>query len=115
MASYKVSETLKELRAHLGLTQEEVSRQLHISRQAYSYYESGRRLPDLATACRLADFFQVSLEQLVTLGLHPPVTDPFATLPADYQDLVHSYQKLSPESQKNVRDFAEFLAEKKKK
>lgn len=47
MTSLKVAETLKELRHHRGYTQKQLSEQLHISRQAYSNYENGTRLPDL--------------------------------------------------------------------
>lgn len=115
MTGFKVAETLKELRIHMGLTQEAVSQKLNISRQAYSYYESGRRLPDLDTACRLADFFQISLDQLVVKGLHPVHADPFAALPSDYQTLLNTYQILSPEEQKSVRDYSAFLVERKKK
>lgn len=71
MTSLKVAETLKELRHHRGFTQKQLSEQLHISRQAYSNYENGTRLPDLETACVIADYFQISLDQLVRVGLHP--------------------------------------------
>ena len=40
MTSLKVAETLKELRHHRGFTQKQLSEQLHISRQAYSNYET---------------------------------------------------------------------------
>jgi len=113
MTSYKIAETMRELRIHSGMTQEELSKKLNISRQAYSYYESGRRLPDLETACRIAEYHHIGLEKLVITGLHADQTDPFATLPADYQALLGSYMKLSPEAQKSVRDFAEFLTKKK--
>ena len=71
MTSLKVAETLKELRHHRGFTQKKLSEQLHIYRQAYSNYENGTRLPDLETACVIADYFQISLDQLVRVGLHP--------------------------------------------
>lgn len=87
MTSLKVAETLKELRHHRGYTQKQLSEQLHISRQAYSNYENGTRLPDLETACVIADYFQISLDQLVRVGLHPEKpADPFASLPKDMQD-----------------------------
>ena len=60
MTSLKVAETLKELRHHRGFTQKQLSEQLHISRQAYSNYENGTRLPDLETACVIADYFQIT-------------------------------------------------------
>ena len=103
MTSLKVAETLKELRHHRGFTQKQLSEQLHISRQAYSNYENGTRLPDLETACVIADYFQISLDQLVRVGLHPEKpADPFASLPKDMQGLLSTYQDLNHEDHKQV-------------
>ena len=114
MYNYKVGETLKELRIHQGLTQQEISQQLNISRQVYSYYESGRRLPDLDTACRLANYFQITLDQLVLTGLHLSDTDPFVSLPEDYQDMLRSYHQLSPDNQQHIREYMDFLSRNSK-
>ena len=114
MTSLKVAETLKELRHHRGLTQKELSEQLHISRQAYSNYENGTRLPDLETACTMADYFQISLDQLVRTGLHPEESvDPLATLPKDWQLLLSDYHYLTGEKQKQVRSYAQFLRDQR--
>ena len=72
MTSLKVAETLKELRHHRGFTQKQLSEQLHISRQAYSNYETSKRTPDLDSLMRLADIYGVSLDQLVN---HPCTKD----------------------------------------
>lgn len=104
MTSLKVAETLKELRHHRGYTQKQLSEQLHISRQAYSNYENGTRLPDLETACVIADYFQISLDQLVRVGLHPEKpTDPFASLPKDMQDFLSDYHCLPMRSRNGYK------------
>ena len=113
MTSLKVAETLKELRHHRGFTQKQLSEQLHISRQAYSNYENGTRHPDLETACVIADYFQISLDQLVRVGLHPEKpADPFASLPKDMQGLLSTYQDLNHEDQKQVRSYSQFLRDR---
>ena len=110
MTSLKVAETLKELRHHSGYTQKQLSEQLHISRQAYSNYENGTRLPDLETACAIADHFHISLDQLVRIGLHPEKpADPLASLPKDWQGLLSDYHRLPDEKQKQVRSYTQFL------
>lgn len=110
MTSLKVAETLKELRHHRGFTQKQLSEQLHISRQAYSNYENGTRLPDLETACVIADYFHISLDQLVRVGLHPEKpADPFASLPKDMQKFLSNYQALNNEDQYQVQNFTQFL------
>ena len=40
---------------------------LNISRQAYSNYETGKRIPDIDILIRLADIYCLSLEQLIAL------------------------------------------------
>ena len=86
---------------------------LNISRQAYSNYENGTRLPDLETACVIADYFQISLDQLVRVGLHPEKpADPFASLPKDMQDFLSDYHCLPDEKQKRVQSYTQFLRDR---
>ena len=44
MEDRTISAILKDLRHHAGLTQAALSKELHISRQVYSCYETGRQL-----------------------------------------------------------------------
>lgn len=59
---------LRRLRQQMGLTQEQVGQFLNLSKQALSGYESGRRSPSIDTLIRAADFFNVSIDEL--LGRH---------------------------------------------
>lgn len=61
-----LSENLKRLRNHRGLTQEEVSKYLKMNRATYAHYETGRREPDVATLKLLADFFNVTTDELLS-------------------------------------------------
>lgn len=56
---------LKELRANKKLSQTQIAMRLHISRAAYSNYETGIRFPDARTLCKLADLFDVSVDYLL--------------------------------------------------
>lgn len=114
MADYKVGETLKELRIHSGMTQETISKELNMSRQVYSYYESGRRLPDLETACRMAGYLRITLDQLVITGLHPEKADPFASLPDEYRGIMRAYHELSLEGQRSLKEYLDFLKQREK-
>jgi transcriptional regulator with XRE-family HTH domain len=55
---------IKEYRRKLGLTQIELARACNVSQGALSGYETGRYEPDMATMRRLAQFFDVSLDEL---------------------------------------------------
>ena len=56
---------LKELRMRLALSQREVAANLGISQNALHYYETGRSEPGIDTLIKLADFYNVSLDELV--------------------------------------------------
>lgn len=56
---------LKELRKEKGLTQEELANQLFISRTLISKYESGAIYPTKENAEKIAQFFNVSLSDLI--------------------------------------------------
>ena len=65
MSDFHIAENLQRLRTFHDFRQKDISEQLHISRQAYSNYERGKRLPDLETTLRLANFYRITLEQLL--------------------------------------------------
>ena len=58
---------LQELRLARGMTQAEVAEKLGISKSAIGMYEQGRREPDLETVIKLAEFFSVSVEEMLGL------------------------------------------------
>ena len=59
---------LKQLRHSRGWTQEEVARQMALTRQAVSSHESGRTQPDLETLKRYAEVYQVSIQDILYGG-----------------------------------------------
>ena len=56
---------LFHLRKERGLKQQEVADGLGISLRAYQYYERGEREPQLSVLIRMADYFDLSLDELV--------------------------------------------------
>lgn len=53
---------LKELRETAGLTQEQLAKELKVSRGAISYYEKGDRTPDIEFLDSVAEYFQIPLD-----------------------------------------------------
>ncbi|MDD7594200.1 MAG: helix-turn-helix transcriptional regulator, partial [Clostridiales bacterium] len=49
-----------------GYTQLKVAMDLSISREALSYYENGKRSPDLQMLLLLSQYFDVSVDYLIT-------------------------------------------------
>ena len=56
---------LVEIRKKKGYSQLKVAMDLNISREALSYYERGKRNPDLNMLIRLSDYFNVSIDYLI--------------------------------------------------
>ena len=57
---------LKPIRKQKRLSQLKVAMDLSISREALSYYENGKRSPDLNMLLRLSKYFNVSIDYLIT-------------------------------------------------
>ncbi|WP_349730424.1 helix-turn-helix domain-containing protein [Peribacillus frigoritolerans] len=57
---------LKKLRSKQGLSQEELSKILGLTRGTYAHYEINKRQPDYDTLKKIADFFDVTLDYLIT-------------------------------------------------
>lgn len=58
-------EHLQELRQKQNYTQKEVANGIGISLPSYQRYEYGSREPTLSTLVALADFYDLSLDELV--------------------------------------------------
>ena len=56
---------LKQIRKQRGYSQLKVAMDLSISREALSYYENGRRSPDIQMLLRMSDYFKVSVDYLI--------------------------------------------------
>ncbi|MDQ0361692.1 helix-turn-helix transcriptional regulator [Breznakia pachnodae] len=60
-----VGEHIYKLRKKKGLSQEDLASELGVSRQTISNWESDQTAPDLKQAAKLAEIFEVSLDELV--------------------------------------------------
>jgi len=56
---------ITELRKEKKITQEEIAKYLNMTQSTYQHYETGRTEPNIETLCKLADYYNVSLDYLV--------------------------------------------------
>lgn len=61
----QVSKKIHKLRKDKDLTQEELASEMGVSIAAVSKWETGNSLPDLLMLCSIADFFEVSTDELL--------------------------------------------------
>ena len=61
----KLNEMLKKLRLNNNLTQKEVAELLKMNRASYTKYELGTREPDIENLIKLANYFGLTIDDLV--------------------------------------------------
>ena len=59
------SKSLRDIRKKSGKKQREAAEYLGLNIRTYQYYEGGQSEPNISTLVKLADFFVVSLDELV--------------------------------------------------
>ncbi len=57
---------LKKIRKQQNLNQQKVAMDLNISREALSHYENGKREPSLSLLVQMSQYFNVSINYLIT-------------------------------------------------
>lgn len=60
----QIGKKLKELRLAENLTQQQLADELKISRVNYTRYEKGSVRPDYETLIKIADYYDISLDDL---------------------------------------------------
>src|SRR5690554_7831030 len=62
---YSLSDKLKYLRKNRNLTQSDLGDLLNMTRQGYAHYEKGTRSPDPQSILKLANFYEISANELI--------------------------------------------------
>ncbi|MBR2834360.1 MAG: helix-turn-helix transcriptional regulator [Coriobacteriales bacterium] len=65
MDQVKIGSFLKELRKEKNLTQESLAEQLNVSNRTVSRWETGSNMPDISMLVELADFYEVSIPEII--------------------------------------------------
>lgn len=106
-----LSTTLKELRSRKGATQDDMATLLNIKRQTYSAYERGVSLPDVTALIKIAEYFNVSVDDLLETKKRSPENE--QPLSKEMQLLIDSYADLSEDELKKVIEYVDFLKSKR--
>ena len=60
-----IGKRIQEIRRQQNITQEQLAKDLAISRQAVSKWESGKAIPDIENLMYISNLYHVSLDELV--------------------------------------------------
>ena len=90
-----LGKTILDLRKKKNITQDELAAELGVTAAAVSKWENGYTLPDIFMLCALADYFQVSTDELLDRKPRKAtaviVTDP-VTLSDRVQELLNQHK-----------------------
>jgi transcriptional regulator with XRE-family HTH domain len=94
---------LKEIRLSRNRTQEEVSDFLKITRASYTNIENGKRDPDTQTLMALADYFQVSMDEIFGRS-QKTIKKPSFTLSEEEKRLILDYRDFNEKGKSKIRE-----------
>ncbi len=100
---------IKKLREIRNLSQAEVAKGIGISQQRYSRYERGEREADYETLCRLANFFEISIDELLGRTTEPQLFD---NARVERPEILELYESLTPELQEHALAYLHGLADR---
>ena len=92
---------LLELRKSKNLLQREVAFACGLTTAAYGSYEKGDREPTLETLCKLADFFCVTVDEL--LGRSPQLFDDARV---ERPEIIELYDLMTSQEKSNLINYA---------
>ena len=61
----EIKDKIQQLRKHKNLSQERLSEELNISRQAVAKWENGETMPDINNLIQISNIFNISLDRLL--------------------------------------------------
>jgi transcriptional regulator with XRE-family HTH domain len=120
-------EVLRELRIYHDYKQKDISEYLNITSQAYSNYENNKRTPDIETMYKIAHFYKITLDQLISYRytkqfedipgymndrtLYRAVDSSGISIPmkAEQAKMITDILSLTPEQQDACQKFVNFL------
>lgn len=65
MRNNNFGKTIKELRTQQKLSQRQLGEKLDVCNQTVSFWESGKREPDLDTLVKISEYFGVTVDYLL--------------------------------------------------
>ena len=103
------SKNLSRLRKHSKLTQYQLAEKLGFSRGQIANYEQGQREPDYETLWKIADFFNVSVDELLGRDKKNPSDDFEAFMFDDKEAFDALPDDVKQELIKEINEKIEFL------
>ena len=99
----RFNENLRLARERKGISQKNIAENIGVAKSTYSLYESGNREPNVQTIKKIADFLNVSADELLGIDDEPQ------TIAAHFDGDEYTEDELE-----EIRNFAAFVKSKRK-
>ena len=100
---------LRQIRIEKGLSQIEVANYLDIGQTTYSGYETGYRRPTPEMLCKLANLYNVTVDELLGRTSEPELFD---NARVERPEILELYESLTPELQAHALAYLHGLADR---
>ena len=98
-ADNELGKELKRLRKERNISQEEIAEYLHIARQTYSHYETGRIQPPFRSLFALKTFYNIPLSNLLK---YMNIDSESVDIQSVQEEELISYFRKLPEKEQNA-------------
>jgi transcriptional regulator with XRE-family HTH domain len=100
----KYGESLKRQRENNNLTQSQLARDTGLKQSMISWWEAGNGLPNIDFCVRLADYYNISLDELVDRDYTSNASVSKFTLSNEEMEIIKNYRMLSPDLKKMIKE-----------
>lgn len=106
----KFANRLRELRKEKNVNQQKLSNYLGYGYTAIANYESGRNEPSIDTICKIADYFDVTVDYLIGHEDNPKRVDAISKAESE---LIMRFRNMDNEDQRILLEMAKSLSSKR--
>lgn len=104
-----LQEKIKELRLNSGISQKKLANAIGVAQSSINYWEKGQRTPSVSAAQKLADYFNITLDELYDIDNSGDMLKSPITLAAHFNGDEYTEEELE-----EIKQFAEFVKSKRK-
>ena len=108
---------LKETRLEKKFSQKDLAKQINLTQQTYSDYETGRTNPDVETLIKIANILECSVDYLIGReddfgNVVIKEKSPAQALTQAEQDLLKDFRSVPRPEQAQIAEYAHYVADK---
>lgn len=102
-------ERIAKLRTNRNLSQSEIAKRINVAKSTLAMYETNKREPSFEITQRIADFYNVTVDYLLTGRTDDPSPTAGPSIPPEANVFFYEWDKLSDEDKEKALAHIKFL------